>query len=59
MRNKTIITNICRIQVYIAIMRWYFCIGFIDFVLKVKHLLDGTNLFSPNDYEKDDEIILK
>ena len=37
----------------------YFCIGFIDFMLKGKSLLDYTNLFSPNAYEKIDEIILK
>ena len=37
----------------------YFCIGFIDFMLKDKRLLDDTNLFSPNDYEKDDRMILK
>ena len=37
----------------------YFCIGFIDFMLKDKRLLDDTNLFSPNDYEKDDKMILK
>ena len=37
----------------------YFCIGFIDFMLKGKSLLDYTNLFSPNDYEKNDKIILK
>ena len=36
----------------------YFCIGFTDFILKGKSLLDYTNLFSPNDYEKDDKIIL-
>ena len=29
----------------------YFCIGFIDFMLKGKSLLDDTNLFSPNDKE--------
>ena len=34
-------------------------IGFIDFMLKGKSLLDYTNLFSPNDYEKIDGIILK
>ena len=28
----------------------YFFIGFIDFMLKDKILLDYTNLFSPNDY---------
>ena len=37
----------------------YFCTGFIDFMLKGKSLLDFTNLFSPNDYEKNYEIILK
>ena len=35
----------------------YFCIGFIDFLLKGKSLLD-YNLFS-NNYEKNDKIILK
>ena len=33
----------------------YFFIGFIDFMLKSKSLLDYRNLFSPNDYEKNDE----
>ena len=37
----------------------YFCAGFSDFMLKGKNLLDYTNLFSPNDYEKNDKIILK
>ena len=37
----------------------YFCIGFIDFMLKGESLFDCTNLFSPNDYEKNDEITLK
>ena len=40
-------------------MYGYFCIGFIDFMLKGKSLLDYTNLFSPNDYEKHDKIKLK
>ena len=40
-------------------MRGYFCIGFIDFMLKGKSLLDYTNLFSTNNYEKNDKIILK
>ena len=58
-RNKNIIINIYRIQVYDSIMCGYFCIGFIDFMLKGKSLLGCTNLFSPNDYEKNDEIALK
>ena len=37
----------------------YFCIGFIDFILKGKSLFDYTDLFSLNKYEKNDKIILK
>ena len=58
-RNKSIMTNICRIQAYDGIMCGYFCIGFIDFMLKGKSLLGYTNLFSPNEYEKNDKIIIK
>ena len=46
-------------QAYYSIMCGKFCIGFIDFMLKGKSLLEYTNLFSPNDYEKNDNIILK
>ena len=28
----------------------YFCIGFIDFMLKGQSLLEYANSFSPNDY---------
>ena len=37
----------------------YFCIGFIDFMLKGKILLEYTNMFTPEDYENNDKIILK
>ena len=57
--NKNIPTNIYRIQAYNSIMCGSFCIGFIDFMLKGKSFLDCTNLFSPNEYEKNDKIILK
>ena len=57
--NKNIITNIYRIQAYDSIMCGYVCIRFIDFMLKGKRLLDYTNLFSPNECEKNDKIILK
>ena len=40
-------------------MSGYFRIGFIDFILKGKILLDYTNLFSPNEYEKNDKTIPK
>ena len=58
-RNKNIITNIYRIQACDSIMCWYFCIGLIDFMLKGQSFLDYKILFSPDDYEKNDKIILK
>ena len=36
----------------------YFCIGFIDLMIKDKSLLGYTNFFSPNSYEKKDKIFL-
>ena len=39
-------------------MSGYFCIGFIDYMFKVKSLTDNTNLFSPNNLKKNDDIIL-
>ena len=36
----------------------YFCIGFINFMFNGKSLTDYTNLFSPNDFNKKDDIIL-
>ena len=57
--RKKIITNIYRIQAYGPIMCGYFCIGFINFMFNGKSLTDYTNLFSPNDFNKNDNIILK
>ena len=57
--NKSIITNIYRIQAYDSIMSGCFSIGFIDLMLKGKSLLEYANLFSPNEYKKNDKIILK
>ena len=56
--NKNIKTNIFRIQAYNSVMCGYFCIGFIDFMFKGKTLTEYTNLFSPNDFKKNDNIIL-
>ena len=36
-----------------------FCIGCVYFTLKGKCLLEYTNLFSPNNYEKNDKMKLK
>ena len=56
--NKNIKTNIFRRQAYDSIMCEYFFIGFIHFMLTVKFLTDFTNLFSPNNFKKNDDIIL-
>ena len=57
--NKNILTNIYGTQAYDSIMCGYFCFRFIDFMLKSKSFLEHANLFSPNDYEKNDKIVLK
>ena len=57
--DKDIITSICRIQSYKSIMCGYYCIGFTDYMLKGNSLTDFTNLFSPNNCKKNDDIILK
>ena len=56
--NKNIKTNIFRIQAHDSVMCRYFCIGFIDFMFKGKTLTEYPNLFSPNDFKKNDNIIL-
>ena len=56
--NKNIITNIFRIQAYDSIMCGYFCLGFINFMFNDNSLTTFTNLFSPNDFKKNDDIIL-
>ena len=56
--NKNIQTNIFRIKAYDPIICGYFYIGFIDFMLKGKSLTDFANLFSPNDFKKNDDVIL-
>ena len=55
-RNE-IKSNILRIQAYDSILCGYFCIKFINYMLKGKTLLDYTNLFSPNDFKKNDRVI--
>ena len=51
--NKNIKTKIYRIQAYHSIMCGYFCIDFIDSMLK------GKTLFSPDEYKKNEKIISK
>ena len=56
--NKNVITNIFRIHAYDLIMCRYFCIGFIDFMLKGKSLLDYINFFSLKMNQKFKNLIL-
>ena len=57
--NNNIESNIFRIQAYDSIRCGYFCIEFINYMLKGKTLLDYTNLFLPNDFKKNDRVIKK
>ena len=50
--RKNVIANIFRIQAYDSIMCGYFCIGFINFMFKVKSLTEYTNLFPPSNFKK-------
>ena len=56
--NKNIKANIYRVQANDSVLCGYICIGFIDFMLAGKTLIDYTNLFSPHDFDKNDQIIL-
>ena len=55
--NKNINRNIFRIHAYDSIMCGYFCIGSIDFMFIGKTLTEFTNLFSPNSFKKNDDIV--
>ena len=56
--NRNIKGNIFRVQANDSGMCGYICIGFIDFMLAGKTLIDYTNSFSPDDFNKNDIIIL-
>ena len=54
--NTNMKANIYRIQANGSVMRGYFCTGFIDFMLTGKTLADYTALFSPYDFNNNDQI---
>ena len=56
-RSLSVTTNIFRIKAYDSIMCRYFCIGFINFMRAGKRLTEYTNLFSPNNFKKNGDII--
>ena len=57
-KGSIITKNIFRIQAYDSVISGHFCIGFINFMLVGKTLTDFTNLFSPNNLEKNNDIFL-
>ena len=57
-RNKNIKAKIFWVQANNSVMCEYFWIGFIHFMLAGKKLTDFTDLFSPHDFKKNDDIIL-
>ena len=56
--NKNIIANIFGAKANNLVIFGYVCIGFIDFMLAGKNLTDFTSMSSPNDFKKNDSIIL-
>ena len=58
-KGKSITHNICRMQSYDSLMCGFYCFAFIEYMFAGKTLLDYTNLFSPNEYEKNNKIIYK
>ena len=58
-RGKSITHNIFRIQEDESVMRGFYCMTFIEYVLPEKTLSDYTTLFSPNDYKRNDKVIYK
>ena len=58
-RDKSITHNIFRIQDNKSVMCGFYCIPFIEYILSGRTLLDLTNLFSLNDYKRNDRKIYK
>ena len=56
--HRKIKGNIFRVPANNSVMCGYFCNGFIAFMLANKKLNDFTNLLSPYDFDKNDQIIL-
>ena len=56
-KDKSITYNIFRIQLDDSIMCRFYCTAFTEYMIAGKALLDYTNLFSPNVYNKNDKII--
>ena len=57
-KNKNTKANIFPVQANNSVMCGYFRIGFINFMLADKKLIDFTNLFFPHGFDKNDSLIL-
>ena len=57
--KENISTSIYKKQANDLIMCGYFCIEFIDFMVRCESFLDYTNLFPPKQCEKNEKIILE
>ena len=53
-----IITYVFRIQAYDSVMCAYLSIEFIDFEVECRSLINFTDVFSPNNFLKNYDIIL-
>ena len=58
-KDKSFKHNTFRIQNDDSIMCEFYCIAFIEYMLEEKTLLYYTNLFSLNDYKRNENIIYK
>ena len=58
-KEKSISYNIFRIQDDDSTMCGFYCIAFMEYMIAEKILLDHTNLFSPDNYQKNVKIIYK
>ena len=58
-KDKSVMHNIIRIQDDDCIICRFFCNVFIEYMILRKTLLDCTNILSPNDYQRNVNIIYK
>ena len=57
--EKSITHNIFRVLSNEPMKSGFYCMTFMEYVIAGKFLLDYTNLFPFNDFQKNNEIILK
>ena len=57
--DKLITRTIFRIQSDGSIMCGFYWVAFIEYIIAGRNLLDYTNLFSPDDYRKNNKITYK